>query len=405
MDTLTPDQFSQILATENRRHEIKELDTAIGNLFRIINSASYELMVMIREFDERSGWLECSFTDAVSWLMWRCDLNLDVARDKLRIAHALKELPLLSKAFSQGNLPYSKVRALTRVATPDNESELLTMARKMSTSHVEHQCQQMKHAEENSVQEAMHAYHTRSLRSTRNEPRGVMTISIEVPIEEGALFEKAVDKVAAGLSGDSALSNARDSHQNSWPALQADAVIAMARDCLLGGFALPDQSSPKVPRSSNADHYQVVVHVDELALKKATDSSDSLKRSSELPIESVRRLCCDGSIVSVFEDTTGSPLSIGRKIRTVKSAIRRELWSRDKGCAFPGCSHTRFVDAHHIEHWANGGETHVENMVLLCSQHHRLVHEGGYSIVKNAASTSGDRFVFKRPDGITLPVT
>jgi len=83
----------------------------------------------------------------------------------------------------------------------------------------------------------------------------------------------------------------------------------------------------------------------------------------------------------------------------VTTAVRRALWARDKGCTFPGCNHTRYVDAHHIKHWADGGETSVENMVLLCSQHHRMVHEGGYSILSDHAGS----LYFKRPDGKAVP--
>jgi len=78
--------------------------------------------------------------------------------------------------------------------------------------------------------------------------------------------------------------------------------------------------------------------------------------SIELPVESVKRLCCDGHAVVIGEDEKGEPLNIGRKTRTIPTAIKRALRSRDKSCAFPGCQHTRFVDAHHIEHWSNGGE-------------------------------------------------
>jgi len=405
MEPLHCGTSSQLIAIADRHQEIEELDAAIGKLSRTINTANYELMKLIREFDERAGWLKWSFTDAVHWLMWRCDLSKNAARDKLRIAHALKLLPLISSAFSCGRLSYSKVRALTRVATAENEAELIELAMKMSAAHVEQQCRRMKHAEAGSVKQAVRAYDARSLRTWRDESRGAMRITLEVPIEEGALFEKAIDKVAAGLSEDSALSCAADDKQASWAAMQADAAIAMARECLSGGSSLSTDVNAQSVRSYSADHYQVMVHVDEAALVKSTrqNNAEAPACSSELPIESVRRLCCDGSIVSVVESDTGEPLRIGRKTRVVTTAIRRALWTRDQGCAFPGCCHTRFVDAHHIKHWADGGETSVENMVLLCGQHHRMVHEGGYSIIKPAVGFENDGLVFKRPDGMAIP--
>ena len=134
------------------------------------------------------------------------------------------------------------------------------------------------------------------------------------------------------------------------------------------------------------------MHVDRSALAEGNGRSG-------LPIESVKRLCCDGETVTIIENEQGEPLNIGRKTRTVPTAIKRALWARDKGCAFPGCYHKRFVDAHHIQHWSAGGETSLENLMLLCSQHHRLVHEGGFRIDKDYQ----DRWCFMRPDGIAVP--
>ena len=120
---------------------------------------------------------------------------------------------------------------------------------------------------------------------------------------------------------------------------------------------------------------------------------------SDLALESVKRLSCDGSVVAMVDGANGEPLSVGRKQRSVSVALRRALWARDGGCSFSGCTHTRFVDAHHIRHWADGGETSIENTMLLCSAHHRLVHEGGYAIRKDQAG----RWYFRRPDGRAIP--
>ena len=101
----------------------------------------------------------------------------------------------------------------------------------------------------------------------------------------------------------------------------------------------------------------------------------------------------------IGEDEKGEPLNIGRKTRTVPTAIKRALRARDKGCRFPGCHHTRFVDAHHIERWSNGGETSLDNLMLLCSQHHKLIHEGGFTIERDYQN----QWFFKRPDGRAVP--
>jgi hypothetical protein len=143
---------------------------------------------------------------------------------------------------------------------------------------------------------------------------------------------------------------------------------------------------------STADHYQVVVHADANSLRGGTGCSD-------LPIETVKRLLCDCSFVTVFEDANGHPLDVGRKQRTISTSLRRALYARDRGCTFPGCHRKRHLDGHHLEHWINGGESKPENMTLLCRYHHRLHHEGGFSIVKEADDTL--RFI--TADGRTIP--
>jgi hypothetical protein len=142
----------------------------------------------------------------------------------------------------------------------------------------------------------------------------------------------------------------------------------------------------------------VLVHVDAAALVEE-DSSSKEKAKSDLPIESVRRLCCDASLVAVTEDKQGNPLNVGRKHRVVQPALRRALLARDKCCRYPGCSHTRWLDAHHVMHWADGGETSLGNTMLLCAKHHRLLHEGGFSIKKNYK----DQWYFETSQGKVVP--
>ncbi|MCH8944599.1 MAG: DUF222 domain-containing protein [Proteobacteria bacterium] len=153
-----------------------------------------------------------------------------------------------------------------------------------------------------------------------------------------------------------------------------------------------------LPRSScnsscnTADDYLVTIHVDQSALTTG-------QGRSSLPIESVKRLCCDGHAVVIGEGESGEPLNIGRKTRIVPRAIKRALMARDKSCAFPGCHHKRFVDAHHIQHWSAGGETSLDNLMLLCSPHHKLVHEGGFTIERDYQN----HWFFRRPDGRAVP--
>src|ERR1700722_3995638 len=146
---------------------------------------------------------------------------------------------------------------------------------------------------------------------------------------------------------------------------------------------------------SSGDRQQIVVHVDVETLRDGGAGRCELEDGPSLAVETVRRLACDASIVSIVENEQGEPLNVGRKTRSVPPAIRRALNARDRGCRFPGCSNARYVDAHHIQHWANGGETKLSNLALLCRFHHRQVHEGRVAI--QVLDDGALRFL--KPDG------
>lgn len=205
-----------------------------------------------------------------------------------------------------------------------------------------------------------------------------MTITIELPLDSGELVEKALDKAR-----DDEVLEVPDLADTSWSSRQADAFVNMVEEFMAGSSS----------ESHASDNYLVTIHVDQSAL------ADGTGRSS-LPIESVKRLCCDSKAVVITDDEKGEPLSVGRKTRIVPSAIQRALRARDNNCcSFPGCRNRRYLHSHHVEHWSNGGETSLENLMLLCTKHHTLVHEGGFRIEKDFQ----DRWYFLRPDGIAVP--
>ena len=355
---------------------IEDLDQNILKLCTRINAATYELLVMIREFDERVGFLQWGLQNCAEWLAWRCDLSMTTAREKVRVAHALKHLPLVSSAFSAGELSYSKVKEMTRVATRDNEQALLDFALRHTAVTVAERCRELRCGSDASIGTAERAWANRSLRVRRDRERSMMTITIDLPLDTGELLEKALDKAR-----DDEVPEIPDLVDTSWSVRQADAVINMVSEYLSGEDG----------RSS--DNYLVTIHVDESALASG-------EGRSAVPIESVKRHCCDGHAVVITETSEGEPLGIGRKSRIIPKGIERAVRARDNNtCCFPGCHNHRFLDCHHIEHWADGGETAVEKLMLLCTKHHTLVHEGGFSISKDFL----DNWAFFRPDGIAVP--
>jgi Domain of unknown function (DUF222) len=380
---------------------IEDLDLEICRLVRQMNAETYRMLLLVRDFDDRFGFAKWGLASCAEWLAWRCGLSLSAAREKVRTAQALRSLSAISAAFADGRLSYSKVRALTRVAVLHDEDLLLAYALEATASQVEERCRQIRNVEPDSVHAARRAWERRSLTLFRDRARGVVRITVELPEAEGELVGRALENAVA--AGDVAIGvefmSSAERAADGWRAQQADALVAIAKGYLGSSTradANPSAESDAVRRgtafASPADHCQIIMHVDESALRGGAGRSD-------LPIDTVKRLACDGSLITVIEDERGTPLDVGRKRRTVTTALKRALWSRDRGCSFPGCHCTRYVDAHHIRHWAEGGDTSLANLTLLCTHHHTLLHEGGFSIHRD----SGGGIYFRRPDGRVIP--
>jgi hypothetical protein len=373
------------------KRSIDQLESDIICLAQRVNATEYEFLVAVREFDLRQGWKAYHFNNCAEWLDMKCGIRCNTAREKVRVSRALFDLPATSSAFQQGKLSYSKARSLTRVAAPHNETQLVEYALGATAKQVDEHCQALRNVQkELSTPDANRTHHQRYLSRTFHRD-GTMTISVELPRESGELVMKALEYAMSDLEANEGLEKVTGEGVDYGDELelayhgsgsqktgtganlfqrQADALVRMAQGYLAGG---------KDNTSCTADHYQVMLHVDENALRGAPDENSK----SDLPIETVRRLCCDSALVTVTEDQKGNPLHVGRKHRTVQPALRRALSARDGCCRFPGCSHTRWLDAHHVEHWADGGETSLDNTILLCSTHHRLLHEGGFRIKKD----------------------
>jgi len=381
-----PDFDSVACTTAQHDRSVDDLDRAICHLVRLMNADSYRMLMLVREFDDRFGWAKWTFKCCAEWLAWRSSISLSAAREKVRTAQALRTLPAISAAFADGRLSYSKVRALTRAAEEHDEDLLLAYALEATASQVEERCRQIRNATPESVHGARRVWERRSLSIWRDEASSTLRITVELPMEEGELIARAIDcavaagDVSAGIEPDPVA----EPKGTAWGAQQADALVAVATAYLTGADTRD--------RAATADRYQVVVHVDETALRGAAGRAD-------LPIDTVQRLACDGSIITVVDDEHGNPLDVGRKHRTVSTTLKRALHSRDRGCTFPGCQRKRYLDAHHLRHWAHGGETRVDNLTLLCTHHHRLLHEGGFRVER---ATDG-ALRFARADGRTIP--
>ncbi len=180
-------------------------------------------------------------------------------------------------------------------------------------------------------------------------------------------------------------SSAETSDEAGWPS-RADGAVAMAESFL----------TSKPVTGTGGERFQVVVHVDQNVLGPDGSTAGTLEDGTRVSAETLRRVACDCGVVAA--SGSGETLNIGRRTRTISPAIRRALMLRDQGCAFPGCTHARFLHGHHIQHWLHGGETSVDNLVMLCTAHHHMVHEGGWSVARGADG----EFVFTSPAGKSL---
>ena len=205
--------------------------------------------------------------------------------------------------------------------------------------------------------------------------------------ELGAVVQRALDAAAERLyqeSKDAAEPNAIVEEVN-WAQRRADALGLLA-ECAL---------QADLDRGSAGDRYQVVLHVEADDVKADAGAVLELDGGGvRVSAETSARLSCDASLVVMLEGLDGSILDVGRRTRTIPTPIRRALSARDVRCRFPGCT-SRRCDAHHIAHWADGGATSLDNLMLLCRRHHTLVHEGGLTIERDALGG----VTFTRPDG------
>ena len=377
---------------QNQQHR-KELGAEITKLCGYLNAAEYRLLTLIREFDEANGWHEEGLYSCAHWLNWQCGIGMNAAREKVRVAHCLADLPKISAALEKGEISYSKVRAMTRVAHSENEVFLLMIARHGTASHMERLIAKTRWVKRLQDAQNSNDQHEHREVTFAYDEDGALVIRARLPAEQGALVLKALEMAmdrAKAERKEPAVSAETCNDPNPkarvpFSVHRADAMIELAETYLSHG----------AKTSATADRYQVVVHVSAETLEDGSGDICELEHGPNVSAETSRRIACDSSVVKLFEDETGEPINIGRKSRVIPSAMRRILKARDKGCRFPGCTHQHYIDGHHIKHWAAGGETRIDNLVQLCRYHHRLVHEGGFGCEK----TANGRIVFKNKDG------
>ena len=362
----------------------------VAVLYGEITSATREFLAAVAACDRHRDWAEAGFGSCAEWLAWRIGITRNTANEKVRVALALEDLPLLSEAMTRGELSFTKVRALTRVATPASEPELLALARSVSAARLERLIRAWRVDGRGDELRAERLRHRSRTFSVFPDGEGTYLVRGRLTPEIAAVLLRAVEAAADALFGSGA------DEESTPEQRRADALGLLAERALAAGFG----GAGGAPVSgSRAERYQVLLHVDHATLAEGGEPGRSeLEDGTRVSAETARRLSCDAGLVEVRTDPEGGVLEVGRRTRTVPPALRRALEVRDRGCRFPGCG-LRFTDAHHIVHWAGGGETSLKNCVLLCRRHHRRVHEDGWRV---SSDRTGERIVFFTPAGRAL---
>ncbi len=415
--------------------EAEILGERIAEMAAHLDAATHGLLTALRDYDRSNNWYAQGFASCATWLSWRVGMSAGTARDHLRVANRLADLPLIDDALRTGSISYSKVRAMTRVATSANEAMLLEDARHSTGSQLETICRKYATVVR-AAKEVDEKYdHERRTVTRRDLEDGMVRIEATLHPEEAALVWAALDQIAReralrvqlaaqmGIEVDAR--GLPSGAQDSTPRMSSNERMGVqdttAPVSSLGSVAhVTSQAAERVP--SQESKAPVAFSPDQappcgqfnradglVAMAQSVVRGEAQRRSPvELVVtlaaevlcsvsaesfgvavfadgtcvsaETARRLACDCGVVHMTEDEHGNALTVGRKTRSIPSAIKRALDKRDPCCRFPGCTNRLYVEGHHIRHWANGGETSLSNLVNICSLHHRFVHEYSYRV-------------------------
>jgi hypothetical protein len=337
------------------------------------------LTALVGEFSRREAHRGDGARSVPAWLTQRLGIAYKHAVGLSRVAETVRELPALRQAQLDGAVTFDKLSVLTRVATPANDEALAQEAPNRSVRELELLART---AEAPTADEVRRAYEARHclLSFTRTQ----LKLRASLPADDGAIVAKALYQIADSLPTQPA-ANAEVPEA----ARLADALVELAR-----GQEEPTSGSSR-PRPL------VVIHV------RDHPPSAVIQQGPALADSTIERIICDARCQVVRENANGEAIGLGRTTRTVPAWLFRQLLERDGGCRFPGCGLSRHVEGHHVVSWVRGGHTDPANLILLCSFHHRVVHEHGWAVrgdpnnelrfAPPRGSRSGDRALVSRP--------
>ena len=337
-----------------------------------VGLAHRELLSALARLDRRKAWQGSGARDAAHWLGMRYGISSWKAHRWVAAAHALEGLPLLSEALERGELGIDKAVELARFTQPETEAGLIRWAKEVSVGAVRHRGDLLARA---STEEAARSQQDRSLSWSYFDEGRRFALEADLPAVEGAVVARALERMAAAIP---TMPGEQDA--SFAPARRADALVALC--------------SARVASDPDPDRATVVIHAQLDGLAQDAGGCE-IQDGPVIHPQTVKRLLCNARVQSVLEDGSGDVLRLGRMSREPSAWMLRQVRYRDRGCRFPGCGTRAFTEAHHVRWWRHGGRTELGNLLLICSFHHRLVHEHGWSIARQADGTVR----WSRPDG------
>jgi hypothetical protein len=367
------------------------IEEDFAELHRAMEHLEVERLRRLAEIDRRRLFERDGHLSVASWLASKFEVAWGIARHHVRMARALEDMPITRRALEEGELSLSAARVLVAAHETDgdafqrSEAQLVEAARIHSTGDLQRVAaywrQVVERQQSSSGEEKLRA--RRRLHASVTF-LGMVRGDFDLDPESG---ETLLTALRAKLDAES---RSRGQDDGRTPAQRrADALIEICRQWL----DLADR--PKV--AGERPHVTVTVGA-EVLLGASVEPSE-LDHAGPVPSDTARRLACDASVMRIVLSGRSEPLDVGRRTPVVRPSMRRAVMVRDRHCRFPGCDrpHT-WCDAHHVVHWADGGPTAVQNLLLLCRRHHRMIHEkDGFRL-----ELLDGKPVFRRPDGSFL---
>jgi len=343
-----------------------------------VGASQLRLLEAIAECELEGTWLADGCRDFAHWISAQLGISNWSARRWVVASEALPRLPQVRSALGSGALSIDKVLELSRYATPETQRRLIAWAKRVTPATVRRAADV---ANASDREETIESDKGRHLDYWWTDDGGRLWLEGSWPSDQGAVIAKSLDRMAGRVPDIVADEDVEPpSFEVSLGVRRADALVALA--------------SHRIAEDADADRATVVVHVDAETLG-ADHGGAEIEGGGAMGAETARRLACDGRIEFAFHDCCGRTVGVGRATRTPSAWLVRQLRRRDRGCTFPGCDAHWFLHAHHIWHWGKGGPTDLDNLVLVCTFHHKLVHEYGWHV----ALDPRDVVTWRRPDG------